>query len=307
MPPRRPERPRSARLLRARPQAEPLEGRSLLSHVSPHSAAQTLAIHVPGALIGPDTSEVDVIVTRSSSAGAAALRRRLPVGYFGDDLTPTPTDLAAPGRASAPHPPYRDVMKRLRFKPGQASLTIPLHVLAVPAGLGSFKVVVGVTQPSSPFGNWPTTTTFRVFASADKIPPTIAATRLTPAGLAPTFSQPMDASTVQDINNYDVTIPPTTAEIMSRVRAGRHPTTPPPPAPVALQAAVYAPTTETVTLIPTGPPDLIIYNVDISGSVGTLPSTTPGTQVLTDLKGNALTGYLSVPVGPDPWAPYRGQ
>jgi len=310
MPSHRLERPRSPRPLRACPQAEPLEGRSLLSHVSPRSApqtpaihviqvsprsaAQTLGIHVPSAFIGPDTSEVDVTLTRSSPAGAAGLTKRLTVA-FSDDYEPIPADPAATHIIVD----HTGVYKRVTFQPGQASQTIPVPVPAVPPGFGSVQVVLGVSRPFMSFSNWPTTTSLTVFASADKIPPTIVATKLTPQGLALTFSKPMDASTVQNINNYDVVgIPPTTFAPVSVL-----PTTDT----VALQAAVYDPTTQTVTLIPTKPLDLGSYAVHSAGG-NYYPSSTPGTLALRDLEGNPITdpidnlaGNFYVTVSRDPW------
>jgi hypothetical protein len=147
------------------------------------------------------------------------------------------------------------------------------------------------------FYHWPITTSLTVFASADKVPPAIVATRLTPQGLALTFSKPMDATTVQNINNYVVDILPTTAEQVYM----------PTPETVALHAAVYDPRTQTVTLTPTKPLDLASdYTVSSPGFWVFGPSATPSTQVLTDLEGNPIdnpmnnvSGSFSVFVGRD--------
>jgi hypothetical protein len=83
----------------------------------------------------------------------------------------------------------------------------------------------------------------------------------------------------------------------------------PTPETVGLQAAVYDPTTQTVTLIPTEPLDLAsYYTVSSPGGAVLRPSTTPSTQVLTDLDGNPIDdpihnfpGSFSVFVGRDLW------
>jgi hypothetical protein len=242
---------------------------------------------VPSAFLGPETSEVVVTLTRSSRAGAAALRRRLTV-WFSEDYTPFPADPAARHSLAS----HSGVNEDVTFQPGEASLTIPIHVPAVPAGFGSVQVTLGVQRPFMSFNNWPTVTGFTVFASADEVPPTIVATRLTPQGLALTFSKPMDASTVQNINNYDVVGNPPMPALGKTVGNVRLPT----PEAVALQAAVYDPMTQTVTLIPTKPLDLASYTVSSPGGWVDRPPTTPSPLILTDLKGNP--GVL---VGRDLW------
>jgi hypothetical protein len=243
-----------------------------------------LAIHVPSAFIGPDTSEVDVTLTRSSPAGAAGLRKRLTV-WLSDDYTPIPADPAATHTLES-HPGV--VNKRITFQPGQASLTIPVPVPAVPAGFGSVQDILGVSLPGMSFHHWPITTSLTVFASADKVPPAIVATRLTPQGLALTFSKPMDATTVQNVNNYVVDMFPTTTEQVHM----------PTPENVALHAAVYDPTTQTVTLTPAKPLDLARYYEVSSPGFGALgPSTTLTTQVLTDLEGNPIDNPVNFVLG----------
>jgi len=183
----------------------------------------------------------------------------------------------------------RGVSENVTFQPGQASVTIAVPVPAVPAGFGSVQVVLQAMLPGGmSFKNWPTWTSFTVFASADKVPPTIVATTLTSQGLALTFSKPMDASTVANINNYVVQTVPTTSAFLETI---------------ALQAVVYDPSTQTVTLIPTKPLDLASDYTVSSG-----PPPTPSTQVLTDLEGNPIDnsidnspGTFYVIVGRDLW------
>ena len=293
MPSLRLERPRFPRPLRVHPQAEPLEGRSLLSHVLPRSIPQTLAIHaihvsprsapqklaiqVPSAFIGPGTSEVNVTLSRSSPAGSAGLTKRLTV-WFSDNYVAIP---AVPtNRSLEGHP---GISKNVTFQPGQASLTIPVPVPAVPAGYVSVDVVLAVQRPFMSLVNFPTTTNFTVFASADKVPPTIVATKLTPQGLALTFSKPMDSNTVQDIHNYDVNTLPGPVNMGGNWSL-------PPEEHLALQAAVYDPTTQIVTLIPTKPLDLAdTYAVgSIIKKAQYHDPHSPVTQALTDLEGNPI-------------------
>jgi hypothetical protein len=167
-------------------------------------------------------------------------------------------------------------------------------ILTVPAGLASVLVVLQAMLPGGmSFKNWPTGTSFMALASADKVPPTIVATTLTSQGLALTHSKPMDASTVANINNYVVQTVPTTPAF---------------PETIALQAAVYDPSTQTVTLIPTKRLDLASYN-----RVSSSTPPTPSTQVLTDLEGNPINnsiddspGSFYVSVGRDFWTEYPG-
>jgi hypothetical protein len=254
------------------------------SPASPRSAPQTLAIRVPNAFIGPGTSEIDVTVTRSTPVGAAGLRKRLTVGSS-DDYEEIP---ANPSATHKPIVSRLGVSRNVTFQPGQASVTIPVPVPPVPAGFGSVQVVLGASLPGMSFKNWPAVTSFTVFASADKVPPTIVATMLTSQGLSLTFSKPMDPSTVANINNYLVQIVPTTPAF---------------PETIALRAAVYDPSAQTVTLIPTKPVDPASDYTVSSG-----PPPIAGTRVLTDLEGNPIDnsidnspGSFLVPVGRDLW------
>jgi hypothetical protein len=85
--------------------------------VSARPTSPTLAIQVPSAFIGPDTSEVDVTLTRSSPAGAAAQRKPLTVS-FSESYSPIPVD--GPGGHTIVSNP--GVNECVTFRPGQAGV-----------------------------------------------------------------------------------------------------------------------------------------------------------------------------------------
>ncbi len=98
----------------------------------------------------------------------------------------------------------------------------------------------------------------------------------TPSGISITFSQPMSPASVDDLQNYEFAeghLPTTIYDLL-----GLQPTTTVGYSPVALKAAHYDPTTDTVTLIPKKP-------LKASETYGLFNSPK---HILTDLQGNDL-------------------
>ena len=164
---------------RARPRAEALEGRSLLSHAAPrlaHSSSpppqQSVDVQASGTVFASDTTRIDVTLTRSAP-NPAMLRRSLKFNFDGSYDT----------RSS---PMFRPtVYKTVTFRPGEITKTIRLPICAVPAGAVDYGIVLWGSNAGAwegPIGR------VNVFPSPDRIP---SGARLTP-GLAPAFIDPSD-------------------------------------------------------------------------------------------------------------------
>lgn len=288
------EKPRSARPFRLVPVAEGLEGRQLLSTVSLGAGQQALDVRMPFEYAGPETKTVQVTVTRSAADGSAALGKRQSVNF--DARFFSEPSASAKGRAAASRPIGPGVHKRITFQPGETTKTITVKLPKMPAGAESFNGVVGVRTSDRSFVSPYDTAYFSVFSNANKVPPTITSTQLTPQGFAITYSKPMNPASVVDVSTYDIQTSPEPPQIDTYYAEAPYPKS------VELQSAVYDDATRTVTLIPAQPLDTTSYQLDLSGWSHIISSEFTDPRV--DLQGNFLrynNGLSSIPIGPTAW------
>ena len=273
-----------------RPSVEALEGRIVLSSMT---TGQYLRYQLDRYYVSPQSGTVNLTVSRSSTdangaivfkvqttgnfdtideprtpkGGGPRFDRRVvgPVTGVSVGFGPTARrvvwrSLRTTGRDPS-FLPITPIDGTYRLQPGQASVTIPVRLnprFAVPAG-GDTTLDVKVAERGNLFP-W-SAETLSIVPSPDRVPPVIVTTSLAATGVVTlTFSKPMDPATVEDVNNYLVTVYSTTIKLIPK-------------------SAAYDPATRTVTLTPTGPLDPAFYH-----SYNLLFPAKP----LKDLQGNSL-------------------
>jgi hypothetical protein len=292
------DRPRrSAARWSALLQVEGLEGRVLLSGLAPHqNSIQKLGIDTPGMYVSQQASSFDVTLGRDASNGRHNLLNvPLSVNFSASlgSTTSAGDRIALPASASNTFTP---VSESITFPAGVAieTVRIPVNPGATNPGLVPIELSVSAAAPGvslvSDGGGVPSAVVYLVTGPAALPPPPAGMTNAhlivqgkTVSGIAITFSRPMASSSVENVHNYAVTKPgPAVTDWLSRQSAVL-------PSPVPLKAALYDPTTYTVTLIPEKPlKTSVLYTIQNAH-----PVTTHNT--LTDLQGTAVQGYTELP------------
>jgi hypothetical protein len=233
-----------------RPRAEALETRQVL--------ASPLLADWPPALVATSGNDTfiqftkPVYTTNQQSATAAVtltLATIYPAGAYQVDVSTDP----GPGAGID----YVPTTVTVTFAPGQTAATAVFPIIKGAWNPGSVEVPLSLAAANPRSDEtiaWQPGTHLTIFASPNAAAPTITSTRLTPAGLQLTFSQPMDPATVTNPRNYQVTDVTGRGTNLGdyvayavyifggkpKVSSGL----------VPIRAAVYNPTTLTVTLVP---------------------------------------------------------
>jgi hypothetical protein len=309
----------------ARPEAEALEGRMLLSraargapHVS-YTSQAALAVHYSQDYVSPQSGEVYVSVTRSSYGANRALPIRIQTSAIVND--PAHPNSSPYIRTMGRNPsalPFVPIDGIYKFAPGQTILTIPIKLNPNYAAKGD--ILLDVVARSAHASSWMPGRFLSISTSPAEVPPELLSWTVSPQAITMTFSKAMDPATVEDINNYQidgyltltgpaVATPPAAVSRaptpVSRAPGLPAPAPVPAPAPgpspvtgiVALKSAVYDPATRTVTLTPTEPLAPATWTYDAWFPFGSY-TTAPGGRVmkpLTDLQGNALVVFHGLP------------
>jgi hypothetical protein len=251
----------------------------------------------------PDGS---IQVSQQSGTATVTLSRTEPTGALQVRVTTLPSP--AVGVNVAP------VDQTVTFNPGQTQASVSVPIIAGAPNAREVDAVLSLT-PINPPPNLVNAgqVELRVMANSDLIPPTIVAARRTPAGVALTFSKPMDPARVTNVANYALHATTTqksdTKDILGAVFLGKWSGlgTTTYSGQVRLRTATYDPATRTVTLIPARHLDAsaqltVTSALQSRRRVRPRAHTAP-VQPLTDLAGNAVAGNLGpgafwVPVSP---------
>ena len=293
----------------ARPGAEALEGRMLLSRSARMAPSVIQDLQIVPEYVSPQSGEVDITVTRSPDGAGRA--QRFSLGTTARPVVPPATLPTGWWRRSNTIPttgrdpsalPIVPIDGAYQFEPGQTSLTIPLRLNPnyVPPGEIHLSVFAVQRGRMGPYASGNSGDALFIVTSPDRVRPEIVSSGHSPQAITLTFSKPMDPATVEDINNYQVTGDGPLEPSNAWTKAGRGRREPwvqvmaPSRIRVTLESAAYDPATLTVTLTPTEPLTLSGYSVfphssDIphpSGLREYLPA--PGVKPLTDLQGNTL-------------------
>jgi len=280
--------------------AEPLESRSLLSGSA--SAAHTLAavaIQVPGDYISQRSSSLDVTLVRTTGAGRGHAGGSLTV-----DFSAQPGTLAGglETNTSTIAQEFTPVSLSVTFPPGVTTATVVVPINPGAPNPGLVPIVLSV-MPQARKGAISKTTVYLASGPA-AVPPSILSAHLvtrarSAAAIALTFSKPMSPATVENIHNYTITFTPlqnfTVSDLngvgLVRTITNQRQT-------VALRAASYDPSTDTVTLIPKEKLRTAgSYQIKSPASLGSRRHSAHHAQPLTDLDGNSISLGTSSVIG----------
>jgi hypothetical protein len=247
--------------------------------------APDVTIRVPSDYVSQQASTLDVTLVRSARR---QIEHPLTVHFT-----------AAPGPLSNGDSAlnlFTPVDELITFPAGQTSEMVAVPINASAANPGLVPILMTVTAPnvSSPASQ----STVYLASGPDSIPPSIVSVHMATKGIAVTFSKPMAPATVQNLHNYAVKHAPsqdfslldlTGVGLVRRLNNTAQT--------VPLRRAVYDPSTNTVTLIPTIKlPSSGTYEISSAPSLLSKRARPHKAQPLADLTGHVLNpGATPVP------------
>jgi hypothetical protein len=273
------------------------------------SAKVEVSLAVPSAYVSQSATEIDLTIARSMGSKPVPSKSALSLDLSAVALSPASTRGGKPHQSDEIAPLNTSVT----FQPGETSQTVELPI-TVQAPLPSLVPVQITVSPTSRPRN--TAVLMVDLASAQQlVPPSITNVTIVRhgslgAGIAVTFSQPMDPASVENVFNYAVKSVPLnqdtflTSPAASVVEPSSYLTTSSPQA-VPIKAARYNPATDTVLLVPKTPLTVAkSFIVKSPASLGSLRSGPRIAQPLTDANGNVLNplnfpeGFFDITLNP---------
>jgi len=265
------------------------------------SAKEDVSLAVPNTYVSQSATEIDLTIMRSMGSTHVSSASPQTLDLSAVALSPASTRGGKPHESNEIAP----LTSSVTFQPGETSQTVELPI-TVQAPLPSLVPVQITVSPTSRRRN--TAVLMVDLASAQQlVPPSITNVTIVRhgslgAGIAVTFSQPMEPASVENVYNYVVKSVPLNQETflssptVAAVEPSAYLSTSSPQA-VPIKAARYNPATDTVLLVPKTPLTVAkSFIVKSPASLGSLRSGPRIAQPLTDANGNVLNP-LNFPEG----------
>ncbi len=270
---------------------------------------EVVSLQVPSTYVSQSAPEVDVTIARSTGKRPVAINSPLTLNLSAVALSPASTRGGKPHESAEIAP----LNQTVTFQAGETSQTVELPI-SVQASLPSLVPVQITASPKSDPSR-KATIMVDLASGQQLVPPSITKVSIVRkgsvgAGIAVTFSEPMNPASVENVHNYavksvplnQISLIPTSAASVVEPSSILTSFT---PQGVALKAARYNPATDTVLLVPKTPLKVAkSFIVKSPTSLGSLRNGPKIAQPLTDANGNVLNplnfpeGSFSITISP---------